>query len=64
MDRRKLLKHLRDHGCEQEREGSRHEIWVNPETGDMQPVPRHNEIKAGLARKICRDLSVPPPSEK
>jgi len=63
MDRRKLLKHLRDHGCQADHQGSRHEIWINPATGEMQPIPRHKQIKAGLARKICRDLSVPKPSE-
>ncbi|MFW6059358.1 MAG: type II toxin-antitoxin system HicA family toxin [Phycisphaeraceae bacterium] len=64
MKRTKLLQHLRQHGCEGEPERTRHSMWRNPKTGQRQAIPRHREIKAGLARKICRDLSVPPPTEK
>jgi hypothetical protein len=28
-------------------------------TGAVEAVPRHAEIPNGLARKICRNLSVP-----
>src|SRR5205823_4133475 len=42
-----------------EREGSDHSLWKNPETGEVQAVPRHSEIGKYLSRKICRDLSVP-----
>ncbi|HEX7010969.1 MAG TPA: type II toxin-antitoxin system HicA family toxin [Phycisphaeraceae bacterium] len=64
MKRTKLLQHLQRHGCQLDREGTRHSLWVNPTTGAIQAIPRHREIKAGLARKICRDLSIPPPTEK
>jgi hypothetical protein len=29
--------------------------------GERSVVPRHREIDYGLARKICRQLQVPPP---
>ena len=54
-----LVRHLRRHGCYRLREGGNHSIWINPETGDKDGVPRHSEIKEVLARKICRALSVP-----
>jgi mRNA interferase HicA len=47
------------HGCYLKREGGAHSLWVNPQTGKMEAVPRHNEIADLLARKICRGLSVP-----
>jgi len=50
MKRAELLAHLSNHGCRLEREGSRHSIWINPATGDIQAVPRHREIKFRLSR--------------
>jgi len=32
---------------------------MNPSTGDVEAVPRQVEIPNGLARKICRGLSIP-----
>jgi mRNA interferase HicA len=59
VKREALLRHLRVHGCYLKREGGAHSLWVNPQTGKMEAVPRHNEIADLLARKICRGLSVP-----
>lgn len=63
MKRQALLKRLRRHGCYLKREGRSHSLWVNPETGEMQAVPRHTEIPDRLAARICRGLSVPPPEK-
>jgi len=54
-----LLRHLRLHGCYLKREGASHSLWCNSATGAVTAVPRHNEISNVLARKICRDLSIP-----
>jgi hypothetical protein len=54
-----LLRHLRLHGCYLKREGASHSLWTNPVTGVVESVPRHQEIPNGLARKTCRNLSVP-----
>jgi hypothetical protein len=54
------LDHLKAHGCELRREGSNHSIYINPATTDTAPVPRHTEIADNLAKKICKDLSIPP----
>jgi mRNA interferase HicA len=55
-----LLKHLREHGCEFLREGTRHTVYVNRAQRRSSTIPRHTEIPNSLARKICRDLGVPP----
>ena len=34
-------------------------MWTNPRTGEVDYVPRHNEIRNGTARSICRNLSIP-----
>jgi hypothetical protein len=59
MKRQDLLRHLRKHGCYLKREGSAHSLWLNPQTGEIQAVPRHTEIPNRLAQRICRLLSVP-----
>ena len=58
MKRNALLKHLRKHGCTLKREGSSHSLWLNPNTGEVEAVPRHSEIPNRLAHKICRGLTV------
>lgn len=59
MKRGTLLKHLRKHGCYLKREGRGHSLWCNPQTGQVEAVPRHTEIPNQLAKKICRGLSLP-----
>ncbi|MGB8311767.1 MAG: type II toxin-antitoxin system HicA family toxin [Halobacteriota archaeon] len=62
MKRRKLLRHLREHGCVFLREGKRHTVYCNPANRKVSTVPRHTDIDDVLAEKICRDLEIPPPS--
>ncbi|MBI3090985.1 MAG: type II toxin-antitoxin system HicA family toxin [Candidatus Tectomicrobia bacterium] len=59
MRRAALLRHLRRHGCHLKREGRSHSLWINPQTGGVEAVPRHPEIPEKLAQRICRGLSVP-----
>jgi len=56
MKRRDLLRELERNGCRLLRNGSRHDIYWNPVTGNRQPVPRHNEVDEHLARHIKRHL--------
>ena len=58
MKRGVLLRHLRRNGCVLKREGRSHSLWMNPQTGAVEAVPRHVEIPDMLAQKICRGLSV------
>jgi hypothetical protein len=53
MKRTRLLKHLRQHGCQLEREGRRHSIWVNPIADLSTVVPRHRDVPYRTALKIC-----------
>lgn len=57
MKRRELERKLRIAGCYLKREGSSHALWINPKTGVMEAVPRHNEIKEPLANKILKNLN-------
>lgn len=61
MSRRDLIKHLREFDCRLLREGANHSIFINDVGGQTAPVPRHNEIAIGTARKICDALEVPRP---
>jgi len=60
MKRKELFKYLRSHGCEFLREGGRHSWWHNPKLNKRSAIPRHSEIKDILAKKICKDLGLPP----
>ncbi|HYH47697.1 MAG TPA: type II toxin-antitoxin system HicA family toxin [Thermoanaerobaculia bacterium] len=63
MKRRDLLKHLANHGCELLREGASHSVFVHRRHRKSSTVPRHRELDEYLARKICKDLEIPPPGK-
>lgn len=56
MKRRELVRKLNEMGCVFIRPGSRHDWYQNPRTKISQAVPRHNEIKDGLAKHILKML--------
>jgi mRNA interferase HicA len=56
MKRRDLERKLRQAGCYLKREGNSHSLWINPQDGVVEAVPRHKEIKEPLARKILKSL--------
>jgi mRNA interferase HicA len=60
VKRRDLERHLRAHNARHVQEGGSHARWIGPR-GHHSVVPRHREIDIVLARKICRQLAVPPP---
>jgi predicted RNA binding protein YcfA (HicA-like mRNA interferase family) len=60
VKRRALVHHLEQHGCRLLREGGNHSIFVSP-ADRTSSVPRHTEINDDLAKKICKDLGIPPP---
>jgi mRNA interferase HicA len=60
MKRKELLKYLSLQGCEFVREGGRHSWWCNRSLNKRSAIPRHSEIRDILAKKICKDLGVPP----
>jgi len=61
LKRRDLVRHIEAHGCELLREGANHSVYVNRSARKTSTVPRHRDINEFLARKICRDLSIPEP---
>lgn len=60
MKKSAFLRYLRSQGCHLLREGGKHSWWVNPDLNRRSAIPRHNEIKDILAKKICKDLGVAP----
>ncbi len=58
MKRRDLERRLRIAGCFLKREGANHALWTNPKSGVTEAVPRHNEIKEPLAKRILKRLEV------
>jgi len=58
MKRSELIRQLTEVGCVLYRHGSRHDIYLNPSTGQKQPVPRHSEIDDALAKHIKKYLGL------
>ena len=61
MKRRDLIRHIEKNGCEFLREGGDHTVYVNRKEKKVSTIPRHREIDEYLARRICKDLAIPPP---
>jgi len=57
MKRRDLERKLRIAGCYLKREGGSHSLWINPNNGVIEAIPRHKEIKEPLAKKILKKLN-------
>ena len=57
MKRRDLVSRVEKMGCVLIRHGGKHDIYQNPMTGVIQPIPRHREVNEQLARAIIRKLS-------
>jgi predicted RNA binding protein YcfA (HicA-like mRNA interferase family) len=64
MKRVDLIRTIEAAGCVLVRHGSKHDIYRNPTTGEIQPVPRHREIDEQLARKIIRALGNEEPKKE
>jgi predicted RNA binding protein YcfA (HicA-like mRNA interferase family) len=58
VKRRALLRELTRAGCQLQRHGANHDLYVNPKTGKKAPVPRHAEIKDSLCRLIRKQLGL------
>ncbi len=55
-----LVRRLSELGCVLGKQGSRHEIWINPSNGQTTTIPRHHskEVPKGTLSKIIRDLGI------
>jgi predicted RNA binding protein YcfA (HicA-like mRNA interferase family) len=52
MKRKDLIRQLEQAGGLLYRHGAKHDIYINPATGQKQPVPGHAEIADKLAKHI------------
>lgn len=62
MKRRELEKQLRALGWWFEYSGKKHDQWTNGVRGES--IPRHNEIREMLAKRILRTARENPPEKK
>lgn len=58
MKRKEFIRHLLKNGCVFVREGANHSVFFNPVIKRVSTIPRHNEIRNLLAKKICKDLGI------
>jgi mRNA interferase HicA len=58
MKRKEFIKQLARAGCVLYRHGAKHDIYLNPQNGKKQPVPRHIEIEAALVKHIKKYLGI------
>jgi hypothetical protein len=58
VKRRELIRELTRAGCILNRHGANHDVYLNPATGQKQPVPRHIEIDNALARHVKKYLGL------
>lgn len=58
MKRDELIRQITKEGCYLLRHGTRHDIYINPATGQKQPIPRHSEIDNALAGHIKKYLGL------
>jgi len=58
VKRRAFIRELAEAGCYLKRHGKKHDIYVNPKTGQKAPVPRHSEIKDSLCELIRNQLGL------
>ena len=58
MKRAELIRQIEQQGGVLLRHGGRHDIYLNPATGQKQPVPRHNEVDNALAKHIKKFLGL------
>ncbi len=58
MRRRAFLRELKRAGCYLKRHGSRHDLYINPQSRRVAPVPRHGEVRDSLCRLIRKQLGI------
>mgnify|MGYP001333813413 FL=1 len=58
MKRKEFVRQLLKDGCIFLKPGAKHDLYLNPATGQKQPVPRHTEIDNKLAKHIRKYLGL------
>ena len=57
MKRADLLKQISTKGAVFVRHGANHDLYIQPKNGNVEPIPRHKEIKEFIAKRIIKNLS-------
>lgn len=63
MKRNDFIRYLEKNGCFFYREGKKHTVFMNEKTKIPTAIPRHNELVNFTIKKICKDLTIPPPDK-
>ena len=58
MKRKKFIQEILKQGCILLRHGARHDVYLNPATGNKQPVPRQAELDDNLVKHIRKNLGL------
>lgn len=60
MTTAELIRLLKKHGCYLARNGSNHDIWKSPITGNYFSVGRHakEEVRTGTLKGILKDAGI------
>ena len=55
-----LIRLVQKKGAKFKAHGARHDVYINPNTGDEAQIPRHpaKELKKGIADGILKDLGL------
>jgi len=59
MKRKDFVKYLNKHNCVLLKHGSKHDKFINLDSGTKTMLPRHKELKTFLCRAICKQLEIP-----
>ncbi len=57
MKRGELLKILKEQGCIFIKHGGKHDHYMPPQTGIIDYIPRHPDVREPTAWKIIKNLS-------
>ena len=65
MKASELTRLAKKHGCYIKLHGAEHDVWINPVTGMIARIPRHQskEVATGTALDIIKDLGLNPKKE-
>jgi predicted RNA binding protein YcfA (HicA-like mRNA interferase family) len=58
LKREAFIKELDKSGIFLKRRGKKHDLYLNPKTGRVAPVPRHKEIRDTLCFLIKKQLGL------
>lgn len=58
VKRNKFIKHLAAHECFLHRNGGKHDIFKNAQSGKKTTIPRYPSIDKNLCDLICKQLDV------